>query len=181
MDIGGDAAGWSIRSARAADADFLLDMTIEALNWRPNRRVTRRQVLETPGLAHYSRGWPRPGDLGLIALDERRQPIGAAWLRTFDVGDPGFGFVAPDVPEVTVAVVPMRRGRGVGRGLLEALLTRAAASGIRRVSISVEHGNAAASLYTSLGFVPYEQEADSRSDGAAIILVLDLDAPTWPS
>jgi hypothetical protein len=36
-------------------------------------------------------------------------PIGAAWLRLMPVHDSGYGFVAPDVPELSIAVVVVGR------------------------------------------------------------------------
>ncbi|MGH3929327.1 MAG: hypothetical protein ACRDTF_05050 [Pseudonocardiaceae bacterium] len=57
-----------------------------------------------PDLAHYVNGWPRDGERGMIA-EASGVPIGAAWLRLMPVHDPGYGFVAPDVPELSIGVV----------------------------------------------------------------------------
>lgn len=168
--------GLRMRSARATDVEFLLDMTMEAVNWQPKRRLTRRQVSGDPRLAHYSSGYPRPGDLGVVAVHDN-QPIGAAWLRCFDAADPGYGYVADDVPELTVAVVPLRRGRGVGRALLTELLRRAAAAGVGRVSLHVEDGNRARDLYTSLGFRPVPDDYGEHRPAGGTSMVLELPGP----
>ena len=63
--------------------------------------------------------------------------------------DPGYGFVAADIPEVGMGVVADWRGLGVGRRLLSELLERHPV-----MSLSVDTDNVgAAGLYRSLGFV----------------------------
>lgn len=158
----------TIRTALASDREFLVDMLVEAANWSPNRpALSRDEVLSTPALAHYVDGWPRPDDLGVVATVGGR-PVGAAWLRYLRSDDPGFGWVADDVPELSVAVVAGRRGDGVGARLLAALVDRARTAGIGAISLSVEVANPAHRLYERLGF-----EDVAGADHAAT-MVLDL-------
>jgi hypothetical protein len=71
----------TIRRAAASDAPFLAEMLLAAAFWRPDQPSgTVTEMLSQPQLAHYVAGWPRRGDLGVIALEER-QPVGAAWVR----------------------------------------------------------------------------------------------------
>jgi GNAT superfamily N-acetyltransferase len=137
-------------------------MLLEAFNWDGRPRFTREALLGDPRNAHYVTGWPRAGDFGVVAEDPAGgTPVGAAWARLFPADDRGYGFVAPDVPEVSMAVAAAWRGRGVGRALLRALIGRAAATGVDRLSLSVEDGNPAVRLYTSLGFTPVGRDGDS--------------------
>ena len=55
-------------------------------------------------------------------------------------------------PELAIAIVPSRRGRGLGKELLEGLIASAKRDGFRRLSLSVEHDNPAIGLYEALGF-----------------------------
>ena len=105
------------RSATAEDADFLVDMLVLAVNWQSERHVTRAQVLADPTLARYIEGWPWPGDLGVVA-EHRKKRVGAAWIRFFSADRPGYGYVADETPELSIAVVTQWRGQGVGRALL---------------------------------------------------------------
>ncbi|HEX6858571.1 MAG TPA: hypothetical protein VF204_25015, partial [Streptosporangiaceae bacterium] len=88
----GQDARLTIRRAGPADAGFLADMLVEAANWRPEGKRSRADTLADPLLGHYIDGWPRPGDLGLVA-ELGGKPAGAAWLRFFPASDPAYGFV----------------------------------------------------------------------------------------
>jgi GNAT superfamily N-acetyltransferase len=145
-------SSWSIRRATAEDGEFLADMLVEAVNWSPEWKPrSRRRVLTDPRTAHYIAGWPRDTDLGVIA-EAGSQPAGAAWIRFFPAGQPGYGFVSPDVPELTIGVAAPWRGRGAGRALLRAIAVLAGQAGIKRISLSVERKNFARGLYLSEGY-----------------------------
>ncbi|MDT0307886.1 GNAT family N-acetyltransferase [Streptomyces sp. DSM 44917] len=152
-----------IREATPGDAEFLTRMLLAALNWG-EEEYTREQALADPALAVYVEGWPRPGDLGVVAEDAAGEPAGAAWARRFTAEAPGDGFVAPDVPELAVAIEPAHRGRGLGPRLLNALLRRAEEAGVERISLSVDDGNPAARLYERLGFVTVGRGAGDEAD-----------------
>jgi GNAT superfamily N-acetyltransferase len=141
----------TIRRAGPADADFLADMLVEAANWRPEGKRSRAGTLADPLIGHYIEGWPRPGDLGLVAeLD--RKPAGAAWVRFFPASGPAYGFVAPDVPELVIGLRAECRGQGAGRALLRELASTARAAGIRQISLSAGRANYAHRLYLAEGY-----------------------------
>lgn len=114
---------------------FLRDMLHHAYYWR------ERAPDEEPGpVSRYVKGWGRPGDTALIAV-EGAFPVGAGWYRLFRRDQPGYGFVDDETPELTIAVVPSRRNRGIGEALMGALCDRARAEGHDAISLSVERGN----------------------------------------
>ncbi|MGH3299793.1 MAG: GNAT family N-acetyltransferase, partial [Trebonia sp.] len=115
-----DGSTWTIRDATAGDGEFLADMLVAAVNWSPEWKPrSRRRVLTVPATARYIAGWPRGTDLGVIA-EAGTGPVGAAWVRFFTTEEHGYGFLAPDVPELTIGVAAAWRGRGAGRALLRA-------------------------------------------------------------
>jgi GNAT superfamily N-acetyltransferase len=141
-----------LRAAVQSDGSFLADMVVEAANWRAEAARPKHQVLDHPDHARYLAGWMRPGDAGFVAVDAHGDPIGAAWYRMLPRTDPGMGYVGTGVPELIIGVRPIWRAHGVGRALLQRLCEHARGAGFARISLSVERGNFAQTLYRSEGF-----------------------------
>jgi ribosomal protein S18 acetylase RimI-like enzyme len=141
-----------LRRGGAQDVRFLRDMLHHAYYWR--ERVPGSLV------SRYVRGWGRPGDTAVIAL-AGGFPVGAAWYRLFTREEPGYGFVDAETPELAIAVVPSKRGHGVGDELLRALIERGRAAGFARLSLSVEPGNPARKLYERHGFEVVDQGSEA--------------------
>ncbi len=137
-----------IRAAGPHDVRFLRDMLRHAYYWRMSESG------DLP-VARYVLNWGRPGDEGLVALDDANA-VGAAWYRLFSREEAGFGFVDEQTPELTIAVVPGRRGSGLGGELLGALLDRARREGHHQISLSAEQAQTA--LYERHGFRPVEEK-----------------------
>jgi ribosomal protein S18 acetylase RimI-like enzyme len=167
-----------IRPARAGDAPLLRAALVEAFTWSGAEAGTPAEILARPDVAHYVVGWPQVSDFGAVAIDGgvavdgEGLGVGAAWCRLLPEDDPGYGFVAPDVPELTMAVLPDYRGRGIGRALLEAVLLLARERGHPAISLSVEDGNPAQRLYESVGFVTVGRNGRSDTMRASTV---DLD------
>ncbi len=148
------------RPAREEDFPFLATMLGEAAVWRPDKPTpTAEEVMADPRYAQYLAGWPRPGDYGLVAEDG--EPVGAAWYRTYTDTNCGYGFVAADVPELSIAVIASRRHEGIGRRLLTELIDASVAQGYRSLSLSVAEHNPARHLYESVGFVVVDRAGHS--------------------
>ena len=137
---GVDASRMHLRDAVSEDFELLSSLLVEALNWTGETRMTDEQVLAEPELNHYVTGWKRLTDFGLVAVDDDA-PIGAIWGRIFPDNEPGYGFIAGDIPELSMAVIPGRRGKGVGGALLRACVEQARLTGCPALSLSVEDGN----------------------------------------
>jgi ribosomal protein S18 acetylase RimI-like enzyme len=160
-----------LRSAQSDDLQLLRTLLFEAAFWRPDAaRPPLDEALANPELARYVEGFGRPGDFGIVAEDGA-EPLGAAWWRYFRASTPGYGFVDEATPEVSAAVLPGQRGRGIGTALLEALEREARNRGIDRLSLSVERENPAVALYQRLGFRPLDRE------GNAVTMVVELERP----
>jgi ribosomal protein S18 acetylase RimI-like enzyme len=104
-----------------------------------------------PPVQRYVEHWGRPGDTALIAIHDF-QRVGAAWYRLFKIDNRGYGFVDEETPELSIAIVPSKRGTGLGSELLDALLDRARADGYDSISLSVEKESPAVGLYERHGF-----------------------------
>ena len=142
-----------IRPAEPDDEPFLWDMGWEATAVDAGMRALGREAaFEMPHVRRYLDGWGRVGDAAVVAVAADSQRLGAAWYRLFPAEDPGWGFVAPDVPEVSIGVAATARGKGVGSALLDTLLALARQHGHRAVSLSVDRQNPARRLYERKGF-----------------------------
>ncbi len=147
------------RPATDADVDFLRTMVAEAVNWRESPDFDS-SILESPELAHYVDDWKRVSDFGIVA-ERQGRPAGAAWARLFSAADPGYGYVADNIPEVSLAVSSGSRGEGLGTALLEALISEARRRGLPAISLSVEDGNRARGLYERYAFAVVGREGNS--------------------
>ena len=142
-----------LRPVTPEDTALLTALVAEAVNWTGEQRVAPADVAGDPHLARYATGWGRAGDAGVVAVADDGTPLGAAWLRVLTGDERGWGHVADDVPELSLAVLPAGRGRGVGTTLLDGCLDLARAAGVRAVSLSVEDGNdTARAMYVRRGF-----------------------------
>src|ERR687894_1742397 len=137
------------RAATPGDVKLLTRMLWLAFNWR-DEAVSEQHWPDPTAAPKYVDGFGRPGDAGVVA-EVAGQGVGAAWYRLLPADDPGYGFVAADIPELTLGVAAQARGRGLGEALVQRLLDRAVADRIAALSLSVEPENAAMRLYLALG------------------------------
>ncbi len=144
---------YTIRPVLAEDIAFLWDMLYEAAAVDEHTRVIGKQsALAMPENRKYLMGWGQNGDAGVVAVAEDGRMMGAAWYRCFPVEAAGYGFIAPNVPELSIGVALEARGQGVGGTLLDALLAMAKQQGYRQISLSVDRKNPALQLYQRHGF-----------------------------
>jgi len=153
----------TLRPWEPEDELFLWEMLYQAIHVVEGDDQPPRSVLDDPMIAHYLIDFgTREGDEAVIACDtDSSLRVGAAFCRRFTEDDRSYGFVAPDVPEVGMAVVAGHRGRGIGRAMLTYLLER---HPVMSLSVATEN-RAARKLYESVGFV------ESHPDGASVTMI----------
>jgi GNAT superfamily N-acetyltransferase len=158
-----------IRPARESELPFLWDMLYEAAAVNAQvRAMGKEKSLALPSIQKYLAGFGKEKDFALLAIDEG-ELVGAAWYRCFSQDDCGYGFVASDIPELTIAVGPGWRGQGIGTRLLEALLETARTNGHRAISLSVDRRNPALRLYERFGF---QDASVSKATDTSVTMVL---------
>ncbi len=101
-----------LRPATAADLAFLCEMLHEANHWSLPPDAPRPPLADDL-VSRYVDDWGRPGDAGIVT-EVDGTPVGAYWLRLFAADHHGWGFVAPDIPEPSIAVALRWRRRGIG-------------------------------------------------------------------
>ena len=129
------------RLSAHADPAFLAEMLYEAVNWHDDgaeERPALDTVLAVPENARYIEGWGRTGDTAFV----RARPLATSrsarrGCARFTAAEPGYGYVADDVPELSIAVYPEFRGQRVGTLLLGSVIARAERDRTRAISLSV--------------------------------------------
>lgn len=145
-----------------SDQSIIWEMLYHAIYVPTGTKPPSKAILDEPDIANYAENWGQDGDMGYKAFVDGVN-AGAAWLRLKH----GYGHVADDIPELTIAVLPDHRGRGIGTALLTKLIDTAAQSN-RGISLSVVGENPAVKLYSRLGFEIL------RSDGASYTMLLRI-------
>lgn len=150
-------------------------MLFEAAHLRDEGETNIQAAKDHPLLARYVEGWGREGDLGFVAIaTATSQKVGAVWIRLWPEPEKGFAWVADDVPELAIAVLPEHRNRGIGNRLMAHLL-EATKPMYPAISLSVRDNNPALRLYQRWGFRAIAgSEVINRTGGISFTMTLDL-------
>ena len=160
----------AIRRLTVRDLPIVHRVLYLAIGWdEPEGLPPQEVAMQHPALAMYFEGWGRAGDGGCVATVDA-QFAGAAYYRLFTEEVHGDGYIAPDVPEIAIAVEAPYRGLGIGKRLMESLAETARRDGADRLSLSVHRPNPARRLYERLGYETLEDNDTS------VVMVLDLGA-----
>ncbi|MEM8487953.1 MAG: GNAT family N-acetyltransferase [Bacteroidota bacterium] len=151
-----------IRPLTGDDHTFLLDILYHAIYVAPGEPLPARDILQQPDIRRYVADWMQhKGDAGFVAEVEGKS-IGAVWLRCWTGEDKGYGFVDVTIPELSIALLPGFRGKGIGTRLLKQCLREAAQHHVA-ISLSVSDPNPAKNLYLRLGFVEIGKDGGSTT------------------
>ena len=134
----------------ALDESFLWEMLYLALYVPEGKPPFPREILNDPDIACYVKGWGRSGDWGLLAKDGET-PVGALWLRQWSGDEKGYGYVSPQIPELSIALLPGYRKQGLGTRMLSTAISMACLR-YPGLSLSVVESSPACRLYERLGF-----------------------------
>ncbi len=145
-----DISGIIIRSLTTADEPFLWEMLYQALYVPEGADPFPRDIVRGPEISRYAEDWGRPDDSGFVAV-MGETCVGATWIRLLKGANKGYGYVDETIPELTIAVAPAFRGRGIGTNLLTRLMAEAK-DRYQAVSLSVSAENPALRLYQRFGF-----------------------------
>jgi RimJ/RimL family protein N-acetyltransferase len=111
-----------------------------------------QKALSDTFLRKYWKGWGRPGDYGLVAIDDAtRMPVACAWLRTFSQEEAGPSFVEEGLPELAVGTVDGFRGKGIATLTIQALIQETKGK-LPGICLNVRDDNPSRRIYEKLGF-----------------------------
>ena len=135
-----------LRAVAPHESELIFSFLTIAARMEEAREPIQKALVD-PGLVAYWRGWGRPGDVGVVALERlSRLPVSCSWVRRYTAAEPAYGFVSEDVPELSTGTVDGFRGSGIGTRTLTELL-RVCQRDVPVISLSVRATNPACPRY----------------------------------
>lgn len=122
-------------------------------------------VMEAAFDPHWREAWTRQQVANSLAMPHTYAILVDAAGGEVKHGNEAAGFIlarrAPGEEELLlIGVRPDRRGRGLGRGLIESFAAHARKAGAERIFLEMRANNPAESLYRSCGFEPIGRRAN---------------------
>jgi ribosomal protein S18 acetylase RimI-like enzyme len=140
-----------IRPLTKDEYPLLEEFLYEAIYQPDGEPKLAHEIIYRPEIFLYIDDFGRPGDR-CLAAEVDGQVVGAVWVRIFSSEQKGYGTLDAQTLELSISLKQGYLGRGIGTGLMQAMLTLLRSEGVARVSLSVQKENPAARLYRSLGF-----------------------------
>lgn len=110
-----------------------------------------KEVIKDKSLSKYIENWGKDKfDIALV-MGIRNQLVGVIWGRLLTNENKGFGYVDDHTPELSMAVKPEFRNRGIGTELIKAIAAEYQKIGVEYLSLSVDKANNASNLYKRFG------------------------------
>jgi len=149
---------FAIRDLQPSEYPFLREMFYTALHVRPGIKPPPKSIIDEPALAKYIAYWgQRPDDIALVGTT-KDQLAGAIWCRVLKKTEKGYGYIDDYTPELSMAIKPPFRNKGLGGRLLSAAFDALNQKGFLQVSLSVDQDNQAIRLYQRFGFKIVSEE-----------------------
>src|SRR5215468_145189 len=140
-------SNFTFRRLDRMDEPFLREMLYHAIYVPDGQPPFAKEIINEPELAKYVDQWGRDSDSGYVVIDSTSlQPVGAAWIRLFTEVNKGYGYVNDDTPELSIALLPEYRNRGIGTSLINQLINDARDK-YPALSLSVAADSPATHLY----------------------------------
>lgn len=156
---------YEVRALTNQDEPLVWEMLMYAVQESSIQSVQAQDCL-----TRYAADWGKPGDMGFVASTEK-QLMGAAWLRSVLNTEKRFGYGEDSIAELTIAVIPEYRGKGIGTALLMQVL-KSAQIDYAAVSLNVRSNNLVVALYQRAGFVKVEgSEFMNRAGGTSFYMI----------
>jgi ribosomal protein S18 acetylase RimI-like enzyme len=151
------------RPIKADETTFLKEMLWEAIFLPAETKQTlTKALLEHPDIRKYYSGWGRKGDVAFVACQQHTEMLtGCAWGRLFHSTGKGYGYISDEIPELSIAVDPAFRNRGIGTKLLQMVIEDYTKKGYPKLSLSVHKDNPSLQLYYRMGFKVHSENDDS--------------------
>jgi ribosomal protein S18 acetylase RimI-like enzyme len=157
-----------IREIKHDEIHFLSEMLYEAIFIPNGEKKLPKEIINQPELNNYIKDFGRENDFCLVVEIENKL-IGAIWIRQFTENNKGYGFVNSETPELSMAITENYRGNGIGKIMLNKMLSKIIELNFSHVSLSVDNRNFAYDLYKKNDFI----EVDSQNNSIKMLKTLN--------
>ena len=140
-----------IREIKENEYEFLREMLYEAIYFADENQKLPKSFVFEPHISKYVENFGRRGDFAFVLVIEN-ELVGAIWTRIFSETVASYGFVDEETPELSMAIKENYRNKGFGNQLIAKMFEKLKASGVKKVSLSVDKRNRAVNLYRKFGF-----------------------------
>ena len=117
------------------------------------------KIIHKPELERYIDDWGQLDDHAEFAILNERV-VGVCWSRCFPEDSPGYGTLTSAIPELSIAVLPAYRSKGIGSQLLTRFLDKIKFI-YPAISLSVSRKNPAVTLYKRYSFIIVNMTPDT--------------------
>ena len=156
-----------IREIKQDEYEFLREMLYEAIYFADENQKLPKSFVFEPHISKYVENFGRRGDFAFVLVIEN-ELVGAIWTRIFSETVASYGFVDEETPELSMAIMEDYRNKGFGNQLMAKMFEKLKASGVEKVSLSVDKRNRAVNLYRKFGFEIIAEE------GTAFTMIKNL-------
>ena len=161
MNIKDPKTNISFRRTNKVGRPFLRNMLYTALFVPENEPPFPYSIIDRPELSKYFENFgARRQDMAIIASNNK-ESIGIVWGRLYSKLRPGYGFISDEIPEITLAVEPPYRNRGIGSELLYKICEYYKGTKVTAISLSVDKRSPAKELYERNGFEYFSEKGTS--------------------
>lgn len=147
---------YRIREIRENEYYVLSEFLYEAIFIPKGMEKPSKSIIESPELQVYISDFGKADDWCLVA-EVKEKIVGAVWVRIMN----DYGHIDDETPSLAISLYKEYRNMGIGTGLMAEMLKLLKDNGYKRVSLSVQKANYAASMYKKAGFeVVYENKEE---------------------
>ena len=141
----------SIRPLKPEEYPLLEDFLYEAIYLAEGTALPPKEIIRQPELAVYIENFGQPDDF-CLAAEANGQIIGVVWTRILAGEIKGYGNLDDRTPEFAISVKREFRRQGIGRKLMQEMITLLKKQGYEKASLSVNKENDAFRMYRELDF-----------------------------
>ncbi|MEA4875855.1 MAG: GNAT family N-acetyltransferase [Anaerorhabdus sp.] len=145
-----------IRVMRENEYPLLETFLYEAIFIPEGTEPPSRMILEQPELQLYIKNFGMEKDDKAFVAEINKKIVGAVWVRIMN----DYGHIDDNTPSFAISLLKEYRGLGIGKTLMQTMLSELKKCDYKQVSLAVQKENFALKLYKNLGFEVFDENEE---------------------